>query len=114
MRRYGSLGALPLGGGRRVIAIGTFDGVHLGHQAIVARAIELARERGLPAMALTFEPQPVAVLRPELRPAVLTHLPLKTSSSRRSAWMSCWWRRSPGASRACAPSGSPRCSCRPR
>ena len=78
MRRYGSLGALPLGGGRRVIAIGTFDGVHLGHQAIVARAIELARERGLPSMALTFEPQPVAVLRPELRPAVLTHLPLKT------------------------------------
>jgi riboflavin kinase/FMN adenylyltransferase len=77
MRRYSSMGELPLGGGRRVVAIGTFDGVHVGHQLIIRRAIEMARERDLPAMALTFEPQPVAVLRPELRPAVLTHLARK-------------------------------------
>ena len=61
-----------------MVAIGTFDGVHVGHQAVIRRAIEIARERRLTAMALTFEPQPIAVLRPELRPAVLTHLPLKT------------------------------------
>ena len=61
-----------------MVAIGTFDGVHVGHQAVIRRAIEIARERGVTAMALTFEPQPIAVLRPELRPAVLTHLPLKT------------------------------------
>jgi riboflavin kinase / FMN adenylyltransferase len=61
-----------------VVAIGTFDGVHVGHQAVIRRAIEIARELGVTAMALTFEPQPIAVLRPELRPAVLTHLPLKT------------------------------------
>lgn len=78
MRRYHSLGDLPLGGPRRVIAIGTFDGVHVGHQAIIRRAIELARERGLGAMALTFEPQPIAVLRPELKPAVLTHIAQKS------------------------------------
>lgn len=77
MRRYNSLGDLPLGGDRRVVAIGTFDGVHLGHQRIIGVAIDMARERGVPAMALTFEPQPVAVLRPELRPAVLTHLARK-------------------------------------
>ena len=77
MRRYRSLGDLPLGDRRRVVAIGTFDGVHLGHQAIIRRAIELARERGLPAMALTFEPHPIAVLRPELRTTVLTQPPLK-------------------------------------
>jgi riboflavin kinase / FMN adenylyltransferase len=78
MKRYGSLGDLPLGGARRVVAIGTFDGVHRGHQHIIGRAIELAREKGLPAMALTFEPQPTAVVRPELRPAVLTRLSRKS------------------------------------
>ena len=78
MRRYNSLGDLPLGAPRRVLAIGTFDGVHVGHQAVIQRAIDLAAERGLPSMALTFEPQPIAVLRPELKPAVLTHIALKS------------------------------------
>jgi riboflavin kinase / FMN adenylyltransferase len=78
VRRYNSLGDLPLGGPRRVVAIGTFDGVHIGHQLIIQRAIELAAERGLGSMALTFEPQPIAVLRPELKPAVLTHIGLKS------------------------------------
>lgn len=78
MRRYHSLGDLPLGSPRRVLAIGTFDGVHIGHQAIIQRAIDLAEERGLRSMALTFEPQPIAVLRPELKPAVLTHIALKS------------------------------------
>ena len=79
MRRYHSLGDLPLGGPRRVLAIGTFDGVHVGHQEVIRRAIALAEERGLGSMALTFEPQPIAVLRPELKPAVLTHISLKAS-----------------------------------
>lgn len=78
MRRYNSLGDLPLGGPRRVVAIGTFDGVHIGHQAVIRRAIELAGERGLGSMALTFEPQPISVLRPELKSAVLTHIGLKS------------------------------------
>jgi len=78
VRRYHSLGDLPLGGPRRVLAIGTFDGVHVGHQEVIRRAIALAEERGLGSMALTFEPQPIAVLRPELKPAVLTHISLKS------------------------------------
>lgn len=61
-----------------MVAIGTFDGVHVGHQAVIRQAIAIARERGLGAMALTFEPQPIAVLRPELKPAVLTHIGLKS------------------------------------
>ncbi|MCU0307814.1 MAG: bifunctional riboflavin kinase/FAD synthetase [Thermoleophilia bacterium] len=79
MRRFTSLGDLPLGGPRRVVALGTFDGVHLGHQAIIGLAIERARERGVPAMVVTFEPNPIAVLRPELRPAVLTEPALKAA-----------------------------------
>ena len=72
MRRYESLGDLPLNGARRVVAIGTFDGVHIGHQAIIGSAIERAKERGLESMVLTFEPNPLTVLRPDLAPAVLT------------------------------------------
>jgi len=78
VRRYQSLGDLPLGAPRRVVAIGTFDGVHVGHQAVVRQAIERAAEMGLTSMVMTFEPQPIAVLRPELRPGVLTHIALKS------------------------------------
>lgn len=41
-----------------VFAIGNFDGVHLGHRAVIARTLALARERGAPSAALTFEPHP--------------------------------------------------------
>ncbi len=78
MRRYQSFGDLPLGAPRRVVAIGTFDGVHVGHQAVIRQAIGRAAERGLPSMVMTFEPQPISVLRPELRPGVLTHISLKS------------------------------------
>lgn len=71
------MGDLPLGGPRRAIAIGAFDGVHLGHQEVIRRAVEIGRERGLRTMTLTFDPNPVAVLRPKLAPAVLTSGPLK-------------------------------------
>jgi riboflavin kinase / FMN adenylyltransferase len=77
VRFYRSFGDLPLGGPRRAVAIGTFDGVHVGHQAIISRAIELGRDRGLPAMVVTFEPNPTSVLRPELRTTVLTPVNFK-------------------------------------
>jgi riboflavin kinase / FMN adenylyltransferase len=41
-----------------VVCIGAFDGLHLGHQSLVAAAVRHARERGLPAIALTFDPLP--------------------------------------------------------
>jgi len=48
-----------------VIAIGNFDGVHRGHRAVIAAAIARARTAGCPAAALTFEPHPAAILRPQ-------------------------------------------------
>jgi riboflavin kinase / FMN adenylyltransferase len=48
----------PVGLERAVYAIGNFDGMHLGHQAVIARARALARERGAPSALLTFEPHP--------------------------------------------------------
>jgi phosphoribosyl 1,2-cyclic phosphate phosphodiesterase len=51
-----------------VLAIGNFDGIHLGHQAILKRAVDRAAETGAVATTLTFEPSPLKVLRPESAP----------------------------------------------
>jgi phosphoribosyl 1,2-cyclic phosphate phosphodiesterase len=51
-----------------VIAIGNFDGIHLGHQRILEHTQRLAKDTGAVATALTFEPPPLKVLRPELAP----------------------------------------------
>jgi riboflavin kinase/FMN adenylyltransferase len=55
-----------------VAAIGNFDGVHRGHQAVLDRALEEAQRRGTPALALTFEPHPRKVFRPEVPLFILT------------------------------------------
>jgi riboflavin kinase/FMN adenylyltransferase len=57
---------------RSVVTIGVFDGVHRGHERVVRRAVEVAAERGLRAVALTFEPPPEEVVRPGYRPLRLT------------------------------------------
>lgn len=59
------------------VAIGNFDGVHLGHRALFALARAKAAALGGPAAALTFHPHPVRVLRPGLLPPCLTPLPRK-------------------------------------
>jgi riboflavin kinase / FMN adenylyltransferase len=58
-----------------VVTIGNFDGVHRGHLALVDRTVALAADRGLPAVALTFDPHPAAVLRPEAVPDALQSVP---------------------------------------
>lgn len=60
-----------------VIAIGNFDGVHRGHQAVLQRALEIAKDRGIPALVLTFEPHPRTVFRPGSPVFRLTPAPLK-------------------------------------
>jgi riboflavin kinase/FMN adenylyltransferase len=49
-----------------------FDGIHRGHQAIIGKAVELAEQRGVPSVLLTFVPHPSEVVRPGSHPAVLT------------------------------------------
>ncbi len=55
-----------------VVTIGTFDGIHLGHQALLARLCKHAARLARPSMVLTFEPMPREYLRPEQPPARLT------------------------------------------
>lgn len=56
------------------VAIGNFDGVHLGHRALLERAIARASALGGPAIAVTFDPHPTSVLAPHLAPPLLTTL----------------------------------------
>ena len=56
------------------LTIGNFDGVHRGHQAMLARLKEAARERGLPAAVMSFEPHPREFFTPEQAPTRLTSL----------------------------------------
>lgn len=60
-----------------VVAIGNFDGVHRGHRAVLDRALELAKSRGVPALVLTFEPHPRTVFKPDAPVFRLTPAPLK-------------------------------------
>ncbi len=62
---------LPRGG---IATIGNFDGVHLGHRRILEAVVARARETGRPSIAITFEPHPLSVLRPDRAPRRLQTL----------------------------------------
>lgn len=64
--RYGSAGR------RSILAIGNFDGIHLGHQAILRGVVARAKETGDVGTALTFEPPPLKILRPQTAPPRLS------------------------------------------
>jgi riboflavin kinase / FMN adenylyltransferase len=56
---------------KSVVPIGIFDGVHRGHQLVLDRAVEAARDHDARVVVITFDPHPVAVLRPEAMPLML-------------------------------------------
>ena len=66
-----------------VVVLGNFDGVHLGHQAVLQRGLDEARERGAKLVAATFDPHPRAVLWPGDEPKLLTTLDLRGEELRR-------------------------------
>ncbi|HEX7717651.1 MAG TPA: bifunctional riboflavin kinase/FAD synthetase [Marmoricola sp.] len=74
MRVWHSLDEVPADLGRTAVVIGNFDGVHLGHQHVIRRAREVADADGLRVVAVTFDPHPMAVLRPDHAPQTLTDL----------------------------------------
>jgi len=70
--RWTDLSQIPEGFGPSVVTLGNFDGVHRGHRAVLAAVVERARETDALAVAVTFDPHPVAVLHPERAPQVIT------------------------------------------
>jgi len=69
-----SLDAVPDDLGPTVVTIGNFDGVHRGHQTVLRKTREEAERAGLPVVAVSFDPHPMAVLRPEHAPSIITPL----------------------------------------
>ena len=69
-----SLAQVPPDLGDAVVTIGNFDGVHLGHQAVLAQVVAIARAKGLKAVAVTFDPHPKALHVPEHSPELITGL----------------------------------------
>lgn len=64
-------------GGPVVLSVGVFDGVHPGHRAVLGSALDHAQEIGGTAVALTFDPHPARILRPDRAPRLLTSTPHK-------------------------------------
>jgi riboflavin kinase/FMN adenylyltransferase len=71
---YRDLADVPAAAAGRVVTIGAFDGVHLGHQAVLRLVRDLAKARGMSATVLTFDKHPAEIVRPESVPGLLTTL----------------------------------------
>lgn len=71
---------VPADFGPSAVTIGKFDGMHLGHRAVVARLLALARQRGLVSTVLTFDRNPLSLLRPQKCPASIASITQKLES----------------------------------
>lgn len=69
----------PRNAGERVVALGTFDGVHRGHRALLLTAKQLADELNVPLRVCTFNRHPLEILRPDNPPVMLSTIPEKAS-----------------------------------
>ncbi len=77
MQIFRKLEEVPQDYGPTVLSVGNFDGVHRGHQHVLRKMSERARELGAKSMVLTFNPHPIRILRPNEAPPLLTPLPQK-------------------------------------
>jgi riboflavin kinase/FMN adenylyltransferase len=72
LRRWNDLHDVPAGFGPSAVTIGNFDGVHRGHHAVLRQVVDRARAGGMRAVAVTFDPHPLAVLYPDRAPEPLS------------------------------------------
>jgi riboflavin kinase/FMN adenylyltransferase len=79
MDRIDGLEALPIAPSRSVVTVGFFDGVHLGHRAVLEATVAVARTRGVPPVAVTFDRHPREILTPGREPRLLTTVERKAA-----------------------------------
>jgi len=72
MQIFHKLEEVPAGFGPTLLSVGNFDGVHRAHTRVLANIVSRAREQGLKAVAVTFEPHPMRILRPDSGLKLLT------------------------------------------
>jgi riboflavin kinase/FMN adenylyltransferase len=77
MQIYRQLAEVPRNFGPSVATIGNFDGVHSGHQWVISEVVSRARTLGLTSVAITFDPHPARIIRPESRQPLITPLAQK-------------------------------------
>lgn len=84
MRIFHHLDEVPAQWNATLLSIGNFDGVHRAHQLVLSKMADRARELGAKSMAVTFDPHPLRVLRPETAPLLITPLPQKLAALERT------------------------------
>jgi riboflavin kinase/FMN adenylyltransferase len=77
MKIFRSLEEVPANFGATIVSVGNFDGVHCGHQHVLREVVQRAGESRCKAIAVTFEPHPFRILRPDVMPRLITPLKQK-------------------------------------
>ncbi|MGA8311799.1 MAG: bifunctional riboflavin kinase/FMN adenylyltransferase, partial [Terriglobales bacterium] len=77
MQVFHKLEDVPVGFGPTLVSIGNFDGVHRAHTHVLREIVTRARQQSAKAMAVTFEPHPVRILRPDSGFKLITPTPEK-------------------------------------
>jgi len=77
MKVFHHLEEVPADFGPAILSVGNFDGVHRAHQVVLAQVVRRANEQGARSLAVTFEPHPTRILRPDVAPKLITPLPRK-------------------------------------
>src|SRR5882724_9044863 len=77
MKIFRSLEEVPADFGPTIVSVGNFDGIHCGHLSVLKEVTERARQNHSKAMAVTFEPHPFRILRPDVTPRLITPLARK-------------------------------------
>ncbi|HSM85831.1 MAG TPA: bifunctional riboflavin kinase/FAD synthetase [Candidatus Limnocylindrales bacterium] len=77
MKIFRSLQDIPGDLGPAIVSVGNFDGVHCGHQQVLHEVVQRARQNGCKAVAVTFDPHPLRILRPDAAPRLITPQPAK-------------------------------------
>src|SRR5229473_1457887 len=72
MRIFRELEEVPADFGPSVVSVGNFDGIHWGHQQVLRELVTRARESGSKSVAVTFDPHPLRILRPDAAPKMIT------------------------------------------